>query len=164
LWLCKVFRVGLIDIIREDDFMGYPLVHGYQAPIDPTSYDAFNLDEWHLAAVRSQGLDKVENLYQKVGVFPLTGEDSLLIEKHKRPVGLVEAHLAPLGLHFYTQDLFPPRYRNAAFVSLHNGLLEGSLAAVPGHKVVALFSEPDGSNARIGDFISGFVRGGCQYE
>ena len=148
-----------IDIIRDQDFMGYPFVHGYQAPIDFTMYDAFNSDAWHLAAVRSQRLDKVEDLYMKVGVLPLTAEDERLIAKHKRPVGLVEAHLAPLGLHFYTGDLFPPRYQHAAFVALHNGILEGSLAAVPGHKVVALFSEPDGSNGRIGDFATGFVTG-----
>lgn len=148
-----------IDIIRENDFMGYPFVQGYQAPIDFTSFDAFNTDTDHLAAVRSQRLDKVENLYQKVGVLPLTGADSLRIARQKRPVGLVPAHLAPLGLYFYTRDLFPPRFRNAAFVALHNGKIKGSLAAVPGHKVVALFSQPDGSGARIGDFATGFVTG-----
>ena len=148
-----------IDIIRENDFMGYPFVHGYQAPIDFTSFDAFNLDPEHAAAVRAQRLDKVENLYLKVGVLPLTGADSLRIARQKRPVALVPAHLAPLGLYFYTRDLFPPRFRNAAFVALHNGKVKGSLAAVPGHKVVALFSQPDGSGARLGDFVTGFVTG-----
>ncbi|MBI2501890.1 MAG: T9SS type A sorting domain-containing protein, partial [Candidatus Latescibacteria bacterium] len=148
-----------IDVIRQDDFMGYPFVHGYQVPIDFTSFDAFNTDPDHLASVRSQHLDKVENLYLKVGVLPLTQADSVRIARQKRPVGLVPAHLAPLGLYFYTRELFPPRFRNAAFVALHNGKIKGSLAAVSGHKVVALFSQPDGSEARIGDFITGFVTG-----
>jgi glucose/arabinose dehydrogenase len=148
-----------IDVIRDGDFMGYPFVYGYQVPIDFTSFAAFNSSPEHLEAVRSQRLDKVEELYLKVGVLPLTGEDSLRIARQKRPAALVPAHLAPLGLYFYTRDLFPPRFRNAAFAALHNGRLRGSLAAVPGHKVIALFSRPDGSGARVGDFITGFVTG-----
>ena len=75
-----------IDIIREDGFMGYPFVYGYQVPVN------FNI-----------------GLYQDVGILPLTREDSLLIQSQQRPVGLVPAHLAPVGIHFYTGDLFPAK-------------------------------------------------------
>jgi glucose/arabinose dehydrogenase len=145
-----------VDIIREDDFMGYPFAYGYQVITDSTSSDAYNAEDWHVAAIRSQRLDKVPDLYRKVGVFPLTAQDSLLVQKMKRPVALFDGHLAPLGLHFYTQQLFPERYRNTAFVALHNGRSRNSLAAAPGFRVVALFSNPDGSDARIGDFMTGF--------
>ena len=39
----------------------------------------------------------------------LRDEDSLLIQSQQRPVGLVPAHLAPMGIHFYTGDLFPAK-------------------------------------------------------
>ena len=123
-----------IDIIRDGDFMGLPFVHGYQMYID------FSVPE-----------------YQKI--LPITRQDSLLVQTQKRPVGLVPAHLAPMGIHFYTHDLFPPQYKNAAFVALRGGQVAGNLAVVPGFKVVALFSEPDGSNARISDFLTGFGTG-----
>jgi glucose/arabinose dehydrogenase len=43
---------------------------------------------------------------------------SLLIQSQRRPVALVPAHLAPMGIHLYTGDLFPAQYHNAAFVAI----------------------------------------------
>ena len=122
-----------IDIILEGGFMGFPFVYGYRVPVD------FSID-----------------LYRDVGILPLTRQDSLLIESQRRPVALIPAHLAPLGMHFYTQDRFPEQYRNAAFVAVHGGQTGGNLAVVPGFKVTALLSEPDGSEARVADFLTGF--------
>ena len=68
------------------------------------------------------------------------------------PAVLVPAHLALMGLHFYTYDQFPPQYKHAAFVACRAGALGND----PGYKVMALFAEPDGSNARIADFLTGF--------
>ena len=68
-----------------------------------------------------------------------------------RPTVQVAAHLAPMGIYFYTQDRFPPQYKNAAFVALRgNGRDE------VGQKVITIFSEADGSQARVGDFLTGF--------
>jgi glucose/arabinose dehydrogenase len=122
-----------IDVIPEGGFMGFPFVYGYRVPVD------FEI-----------------GLYRDVGVLPLTGKDSLLIESQRRPVALIPAHLAPLGMHFYTQDRFPEEYRNAAFVAVHGGQADGNLAVVPGFKVIVVFSEPDGGEARVGDFLTGF--------
>ena len=120
-----------IDILRDGGFYGYPFAHGYQEYVD------FTVEE-----------------YEKI--LPLTRADSLRVQRMQRPVALLPAHLAPMAIHFYAHDLFPPVYRNAAFVALRGGLISGNLAAVPGFKVVALFSEPDGSNARVADFLTGF--------
>jgi len=62
-----------------------------------------------------------------------------------------------MGIHFYTHDQFPELYRDVAFVALHAG--HAKLAPAPGYKVIALFTEPDGSNARVADFITGFQTG-----
>ena len=40
--------------------------------------------------------------YEKV--LPITRQDSLLAATQKRPVALVPAHYAPMGLHFYTGE------------------------------------------------------------
>ncbi|NKB71365.1 MAG: T9SS type A sorting domain-containing protein [Candidatus Latescibacteria bacterium] len=121
-----------IDVIRDGDFQGYPFVYGYQVPVD------FTID-----------------LYEEVGILPLTAEEEALAAKQTAPTALVEAHQAPLGIHFYQGELFPPRYHNTPFVALHGGQIEGNLSVVPGFKVIALFSEPDGANAQVADFITG---------
>ena len=124
-----------IDIIGDQDFMGYPLVHSHQVWSD------FTIDG-----------------YEKV--LPITRQDSLLAATQKRPVALVPAHYAPMGLHFYTGDQFPSRYHNAAFVAFRAG--KAKLSSHPGYLVAALFSQSDGSDARMGSFITGFQAGQTQ--
>ena len=121
-----------IDIIRDGGFYGVPFAYGYQVYVDT------DLPRYR------------ENL-------PLSRQDSALVESMERPVALIPAHLAPMALHFYTHDQFPPRYRGAAFVAIRAG--HAKLAPVPGYSVVALFSEPDGSDARVADFATGFQTG-----
>ena len=124
-----------IDVIREDDFMGHPLVHSHQV--------------WN-----DFGIERYERL------LPLTRQDSLMAARQKRPVALVPAHYAPMGIHFYTHDQFPERYKNMAFVAFRAG--QAKLSSHPGYNVSALFSEPDGSNATMGEFITGFQTGTTQ--
>ncbi len=126
-----------IDIVGDQDFMGYPLVHSHQVWSD------FTIDG-----------------YEKV--LPITRADSLRAASQKRPVALVPAHYAPMGLHFYTGDQFPARYHNAAFVAFRAG--KAKLSSHPGYLVAALFSQPDGSNARLGSFITGFQAGQTQSD
>ena len=124
-----------IDIIRDGDFMGHPFVHIHQV------WNDFQIGR-----------------YQRM--LPITTADSLLAARQKRPLALVPAHYAPMGLHFYTHDQFPDTYRHAAFVAFRAG--QAKLSSHPGYNVSALFSDPDGSNARIGEFITGFQTGTTQ--
>ena len=117
-----------ITPIRDGHFYGWPLAYAYQVWTD------FSI-----------------GAYQRA-IFPLTRADSLLVASMERPAALVPAHLAPMALHFYTHDQFPPQYKHAAFVAFRAGVLGND----PGYKVMALFAEPDGSNARIADFLTGF--------
>ena len=121
-----------IDVIRDGDFMGYPLVHSHQV------WNDFNIDE-----------------YQRL--LPLSSADTLLAQSQKKPVALVPAHYAPMGIHFYTHEQFPKQYKNAAFVAFRAG--KAKLSSHPGYQVMALFSDPDGSNASMGSFITGFQTG-----
>jgi glucose/arabinose dehydrogenase len=116
-----------IDIVRDGGFYGFPFAYGYQVYVDFT--------------IRSHPR-----------LLPITREDSQLVSSMQRPVALVDAHSAPMGIHFYPSGNFPSEYHNAAFVAYRAGFLGPD----PGHKVVALFVDPDGSNAKVGDFMTGF--------
>ena len=117
-----------ITPIRDGRFYGWPLAYAYQVWAD-----------FSIGAYRRS-------------IFPLTAADSLLVASMERPAALVPAHLAPMALHFYTHNQFSPQYQHAAFVAFRAGVLGND----PGYKVMVLFAEPDGSNARIADFLTGF--------
>ena len=117
-----------ITPLHDGGFYGWPLAYAYQVWTD------FSIDAYRRA------------------IFPLTAADSLLVASMERPAALVPAHLAPMGLHFYRHNHFPPQYKHAALVAFRAGVLGND----PGYKVMALFAEPDGSNARIADFLTGF--------
>jgi len=118
-----------VSIILPDTFHGWPFAYAYRSWIDFS-----------------------DPVYSKE-ILPITAQDSALVRKMQRPTVLVDAHLGPMGLHFYTHEQFPQRYKNAAFVAFHAGT--GS-SFDPGYKVSVIFSNPDGTNARIADFMTGF--------
>lgn len=118
-----------VTVVEDGGFYGWPLAYGYQVPVD-------------------FGIRKYRD-----EIFPLTRQDTLDVESMVRPTIQVPAHLAPMGIYFNTHDRFPPQYKHAAFVALRgNGRDE------VGQKVIVIFSEPDGSQARVGDFLTGFER------
>jgi len=116
-----------ISIVRDGGFYGWPLAYGYQVYIN------FEI----------RGHPQV---------LPITHEDSLLVQTMERPVALVDAHSAPMDIYFYPSGNFHSKYIDAAFVAYRSGFLGPD----PGHKIVALFVDPDGSNATVGDFMTGF--------
>ena len=118
----------MVTVVRDGGFYGWPLAFGFRSWID------FSI-----------------GVYQEE-IFPLTVQDSSDVERVPRPVAMLPAHLAPMDVHFYRGERFPDPYRDAAFVAFRGG----GNAAVLGHKVVALFADPDGQNARVGDFLTGF--------
>lgn len=121
-----------IDVLRDGDFQGYPFVQSHQV------WNDFTISRYH-------------------PMLPITREDTLLAMTQKKPAVLVPAHWAPMRIHFYTGEQFPSRYRNAAFVAFRAG--RAKLSSHPGYKVQALFSEPDGSDAVMADFVTGFQTG-----
>lgn len=64
------------------------------------------------------------------------------------------AHVAALGLEFYTKDLLPERYRGGAFIGLH-----GSWNRKPrsGYKVIYVAFENGRPSGQPQDVLSGFV-------
>ena len=122
-----------IDIIRDGSFHGSPFAYGNQVWADFT-----------IPTYRDE-------------MLPITAADSSLVATMEAPVAMVPAHTAPMGIHFYDHEQFPSRYQHAAFIALHAG--HGKLAPIEGYSVVTLLSEPDGSNARVADFMTGLQTG-----
>ncbi len=118
----------MVTVVHDGGFYGWPLAFGFRSWVD------FRISAYEEA------------------IFPITAQDSADVERVPRPVAMLPAHLAPMDVHFYQGDRFPPLYRNAAFVAFRGGSNAGAM----GHKVVALFADPHGGNARVGDFLTGF--------
>ena len=118
-----------IDIIREGGFYGWPLAHGFRTWVDFPGQ----------ASYRNE-------------IFPLNAADSALVETLERPIAQAGARLAPMGIHFYRGKIFPEPFRSAGFVAFRGG----SNALVPGFRVMMLQSTPNGNEARLADFMTGF--------
>ncbi len=70
------------------------------------------------------------------------------------PVATMGPHAAVMGIHFYTGNMFPPEYRNAAFVAR-----KGSWNRTKkfGYDVVMVKADADGRNAKVTPFATGFL-------
>ena len=72
----------------------------------------------------------------------------------EKPVALMGPHAATMGVTFYTGNQFPPEYRGVAF-NARKGSWNRTRKI--GYDVVTIRANPDGSNARVEPFITGFL-------
>ncbi len=70
------------------------------------------------------------------------------------PDVLLQAHSASLQMTFYDKAAFPPRYRGAAFASLHGSWNRGKRT---GPKVIMVPLEGGAPTGEYEDFMMGFV-------
>ena len=70
------------------------------------------------------------------------------------PVALLGPHAAALGMRFYTGAMFPPEYRDTALIARHGSW---NRTKKTGFDVVRVTASPDGRNARVEPFITGFL-------
>lgn len=70
------------------------------------------------------------------------------------PVAKMGPHSAAMGVHFYTGNMFPAEYKNAAFVAR-----KGSWNRTQkiGYDVVMVKANPDGTGSKITPFATGFM-------
>ena len=73
------------------------------------------------------------------------------------PVAKLGAHVAALGMRFYSGPMFPPDYRNNIFIAEHGSWNRSKKA---GYRVVRVVAEPDGSHARQEVFAEGWLQAG----
>lgn len=72
------------------------------------------------------------------------------------PVAKLDAHSAPLGLVFYTGDMFPPDYANRLFITQHGSWNRSEKS---GYQILVLDVRPDGKVLNKKVFASGWLQG-----
>jgi glucose/arabinose dehydrogenase len=70
------------------------------------------------------------------------------------PVATLGPHAAALGMRFYTGSMFPAEYRDAAFVARRGSW---NRTEKNGYDVLAVRASPDGKNAKVTPFMTGFL-------
>lgn len=70
------------------------------------------------------------------------------------PVTLMGPHTAALGMRFYTGSMFPAEYRDSILVARRGAWNRSKLT---GFDVVRVTATPDGRNARVEPFVTGFL-------
>lgn len=73
------------------------------------------------------------------------------------PVVQLGAHVAALGMRFYTGSMFPPEYRNNVFIAEHGSWNRSTKV---GYRVVRVMTDPDGNRARQQVFAEGWLQPG----
>ncbi|MEP1094245.1 MAG: sorbosone dehydrogenase family protein [Cyclobacteriaceae bacterium] len=72
------------------------------------------------------------------------------------PAQKLGAHVAPLGLKFYTASAFPAEYKNKMFIAEHGSWDRSQDVGHSGHKI-SIVTEKDGVGVAYEDFITGFL-------
>ena len=70
------------------------------------------------------------------------------------PVATMGAHVAVMGLHFYTGNMFPAEYKNAMFIARKGSW---NRTKKSGYDVVMVKANADGTNAQMTPFVTGFL-------
>jgi glucose/arabinose dehydrogenase len=76
------------------------------------------------------------------------------------PVYNLGAHVAPLGMKFYTGDQFPSEYKNSILIAEHGSW---NRHKYQGGRIVRINVGPDGKNAKQEVFASGWIEGDQGY-
>ncbi|HVI22222.1 MAG TPA: PQQ-dependent sugar dehydrogenase [Myxococcales bacterium] len=71
------------------------------------------------------------------------------------PAAKVGPHTAPLGMRFYTGDMFPPEYKNRIVMALHGSW---NKAQKSGYSLLSASVAPDGK-AKVEPFATGWLQG-----
>jgi glucose/arabinose dehydrogenase len=73
------------------------------------------------------------------------------------PVLKLGAHVASLGMRFYSGPMFPPAYRNSVFIAEHGSWNRSKKV---GYRVVRVIADPDGGHAHQEVFAEGWLQPG----
>ncbi len=77
-------------------------------------------------------------------------------EDFVQPAQQLGPHVAPLGVKFYTGQMFPEPYHMLAFIAEHGSWNRSQEAGHTGHKITTVKIE-DGKGVAYEDFITGFL-------
>ena len=139
--------------------------------VDPRSgkyWFTENARDWMSDDIPSDKLNMVSKLGEHFG-YPYCHQGDLPDPKfamgHKcseftPPVLNLGAHVAPLGMKFYTGNQFPAEYKNSILIAEHGSW---NRHKYQGARIVRVNVDPDGKNAKETEFASGWIEGDRGY-
>jgi glucose/arabinose dehydrogenase len=139
--------------------------------IDPRSGDYWfteNARDWLGDDIPSDKLNHITRLGEHFG-YPYCHEGDIPDPKfamgHKcseftPPVVKLGAHVAPLGMKFYTGNQFPKQYKDNIFIAEHGSW---NRHKYQGGRIERVVVDPDGKNAHQEVFASGWITGERDY-
>ena len=139
--------------------------------IDPRSGDYWfteNARDWISDDLPSDKLNHITRIGQHFG-YPYCHQGDLPDPKFARghdckeftpPVVNLGAHVAPLGMKFYTGSQFPAEYKNNIFIAEHGSW---NRHAYQGGRIERVIVDADGKNAHQEVFADGFITGQRDY-
>jgi glucose/arabinose dehydrogenase len=139
--------------------------------VDPRSgryWFTENARDWLGDDIPSDKLNMISRLGEHFG-YPYCHEGDIPDPKfamgHKcseftPPVYKLGAHVAPLGMKFYTGDQFPAEYKNSILIAEHGSW---NRHKYQGGRIVRITVDPDGKNAKQDVFATGWIEGDQGY-
>ena len=139
--------------------------------IDPRTGDYWfteNARDWVSDDLPSDKLNHITRMGEHFG-YPYCHQGNLpdprFNEGHKcseftPPVLNLGAHVAPLGMKFYTGDQFPAEYKDNIFIAEHGSW---NRHVYQGARIERVIVDADGKNAKQEVFASGWLTGPEQY-
>ncbi|KAA5612838.1 PQQ-dependent sugar dehydrogenase [Rhodovastum atsumiense] len=158
-------RTGLAEIVA----LG--VRNSVGGDIDPRSGEYWfteNARDWISDDLPSDKLNRISRLGEHFG-YPYCHQGDMpdpkfalghSCEEFTPPVLKLGAHVAPLGMKFYTGDQFPAEYRNNIFIAEHGSW---NRHRYQGARIVRVVVDPDGRNARQEVFAEGWISGERDY-
>ena len=140
--------------------------------IDPRTGDYWfteNARDWISDDMPSDKLNHITRIGQHFG-YPYCHQGDMpdpkfagghKCEEFTPPVVKLGAHVAPLGMKFYTGSQFPAEYQNNIFIAEHGSWNRHKYQGARINRVVV---DPDGKNARDEVFAQGWLSGDQEYS
>jgi glucose/arabinose dehydrogenase len=140
--------------------------------IDPRTGDYWfteNARDWISDDLPSDKLNHITRLGEHFG-YPYCHQGDLPDPKFARghkcseftpPVVNLGAHVAPLGMKFYTGDMFPAEYKDNIFIAEHGSW---NRHKYQGARIERVIVDPDGKNAKQEVFAQGWLTGDQDYS
>ena len=135
--------------------------------VDPRTGDYWfseNARDWLADNVPSDKLNHITRIGEHFG-YPYCHQGNIPDPKYAMghkcseftpPVVKLGAHVAPLGMKFYTGKQFPAEYRNNIFLAEHGSW---NRHQYQGARIVRIIVDPKGKNAKQEVFASGWIKG-----
>jgi len=159
--LSQVRRVN--PATGEAELMAIGVRNSVGGDIDPRSGDYWfteNARDWMSDDTPSDKLNHISKIGAHYG-YPYCHQGDMLDPKYGKgrkcseftpPALKLGAHVAPLGMKFYTGSQFPAEYKNGIFIAEHGSWNRHKKS---GYRIVFISVDPDGKNPKETVFAQG---------